>query len=457
MSEADIPNNPTPFEATASTDDSEVNVPDETGAPENSQTVNISALPESQEPIPEASHQQLTDAEDLDSETNDSDLLALAQRMRQRNRCLLEQVSQLQQALREKQEELLSQRRQDYEHEKLLIQQTEELNTLKEQLTRLFHTLESSHQAAQRQQILIETLSEQLESSQQRVAQLERECALTQQRYNEQSQQLLQAANTCRELRARLYRQQRQTLQFKAALEKSLEMTPPMTAAGQQSHSGTPLTEPYSFPKTQPIQPWSSEELVPEDRSPVDPLWQQPIRFDLPLKMDALKAPSNDVVPMAEPEQLSSGNSSDSIDATFAAVEESVAHELEVEKEVLEQMNSLAEAFGLSEPPSHVAESEGDLSSASEINSASANESDLYLINTEESPWSEDAWGLDHDTPIPREVSEEEAENQEAASDEVLLPQSSWPSPVLYPLRRPKKLKSLAAIQLPSFPRYQHS
>ena len=266
MSEADTPNNQIPLEPTASMDDSEVNLPDDTEVPENSPIVNISALPESQDTVSESSQQQ-TDSDDSYSEMrgslasgelpeatqeqpSDSDLFAVAQNMRQRNRRLLEQVSQLQQALREKQEELLLQRQQDYEHDNLLTQQNEELHTLKEQLTRLFHTLESSHQAAQRQQILIETLSEQLESSQQRVAQLERECSLTQQRYNEQSQQLLQAANTCRELRSRLYRQQRQTLQFKAALEKSLEMTPPITAGGQQPQLKKNNNDPYSIPKT---------------------------------------------------------------------------------------------------------------------------------------------------------------------------------------------------------------
>ncbi|NEP62592.1 MAG: hypothetical protein F6K31_37635 [Symploca sp. SIO2G7] len=460
MSEADTPNNQIPLEATASMDDSEVNIPDETEVPENSQIVNISALPESQDMSVESSHQELTDSDDSAPETkqeqpSDSDLFAVAQKMRQRNRRLIEQVSQLQQALREKQEELLSQRQQDYEHESLLAQQTEELNTLKEQLTRLFHTLESSHQAAQRQQILIETLSEQLESSQQRVAQLERECALTQQRYNEQSQQLLQAANTCRELRARLYRQQRQTLQFKAALEKSLEMTPPTTAGGQQPQLKRNITDPYSLPKTQPIQPWSSEDLIPTDPSHVDPLWQQPIKFDLPAKIDALKSQLTDTLPVREPEELTPGDGSDSVDATFAAVEESVAQELEVEKEVLEQMNSLAEAFGLSDPSSHLGESEGDLNSELETNQDQVDELDLYLIDTEESLLAEDLWGADTEDKIAREES---AEDQELAPpEEVLLPQSSWPSPTLYPLRRPKKLKSLAAIELPSFPRYRPS
>ena len=44
------------------------------------------------------------------------------------------------------------------------------------------------------------------------------------QRYNEQLHQLVATENVCRELRSRLHRQQRHTLQFKAALERSLEM-----------------------------------------------------------------------------------------------------------------------------------------------------------------------------------------------------------------------------------------
>lgn len=92
------------------------------------------------------------------------------------------------------------------------------------QLGQLAQELELAQQAAQRQQILVETLTNQLHSSQERIAQLERECALTQQRYNEQMQQLLQSENTCRDLRMRLMRQQQHTLQFKAALEKCLDM-----------------------------------------------------------------------------------------------------------------------------------------------------------------------------------------------------------------------------------------
>ncbi|HBK66050.1 MAG TPA: hypothetical protein DD000_21825, partial [Cyanobacteria bacterium UBA11166] len=157
---------------------------------------------------------------DSEIRNKDADWFALVQKMRQRNRRLFEQVNQLKQALKDKQQGLAAELMRSQERDALLAIQAEEIQVLQGQLTRLFQTLESSHQSGQRQQILIETLSEQLQSSQERVAQLERECSLTQQRYNEQSHQLVQEANACRELKIRLQRQQQQTLQFKIALEK---------------------------------------------------------------------------------------------------------------------------------------------------------------------------------------------------------------------------------------------
>ncbi|NEN99960.1 MAG: hypothetical protein F6K50_32165, partial [Moorea sp. SIO3I7] len=174
-----------------------------------------------------------TDNTDIDTEiadvseeqlAKDGEWFALAQKLRLDNHRLQQQVTQLQQALQEKQQELNGQAKQLREYDKLLSTKDLELNTVQDQLTRLFHTLESSHQSGQRQQILVETLSEQLQSSQDQVARLEQDYSQTQQRYNEQSHQLVQLKDTCRELRTRLYRQQQQTLQFKVALEKCLEM-----------------------------------------------------------------------------------------------------------------------------------------------------------------------------------------------------------------------------------------
>src|SRR5919199_1025493 len=301
MSEAETPNSQPLPEPTASMEDSVADVPEVSGASQQAQIVKVSDLRNFIDVIP-PSEQESSAESDVDAvasstpevdehsaqmpdasfrRTNDADWFALAQKMRQRNRHLHDQVTELRQALKERQEALHLELLRSRDREMLMAQQAEDMNTVQEQLGRLFHALESSHQAAQRQQILIETLSEQLQSSQERVAQLERECALTQQRYNDQSHQLLQAANTCRELRTRLHRQQQQTLQFKTALEKSLEMTPP-TASQPTPQSRATASTPFA--KTQPIQPWSVDLEIHEDTL-TDPLWNRPIQIDPLLKV----------------------------------------------------------------------------------------------------------------------------------------------------------------------------
>jgi len=135
----------------------------------------------------------------------------------------------------------------------------EEMAAIHRQISQLSQELDSSQKMGHRQQILVETLSEQLESGQERIAHLERDCAITQQRYNEQVQLVLQTENVCRDLRMRLHRQQRQALQFKAALEKSLEMGSMQAGAIAQSDLISPIaTDATPFiPKVQPVQPWS--------------------------------------------------------------------------------------------------------------------------------------------------------------------------------------------------------
>ncbi len=132
-------------------------------------------------------------------------------------------------------------------------------------------------QATHRQQILVETLNEQLHSSQERIAQLEQECALIQQRFNDQVQQRLHSETTCRDLRTRLHRQQQQALQFKTALEKCLEMPAPEADASAIASAAPPLTPQATLqalsdpiltnegaislfvPKTSPVRPWSQQ------------------------------------------------------------------------------------------------------------------------------------------------------------------------------------------------------
>jgi hypothetical protein len=403
--------------------------------------------------------------------SNDADWFALAQKMRQRNRRLHEQVTQMRQALKDKQEELHQELLRSREYEVIIAQQAEEMNTIHEQLARLFHALESSHQAAQRQQILIETLSEQLQSSQERVAQLERECALTQQRYNEQSHQLLQAANTCRELRTRLYRQQQQALQFKTALEKSLEMTSSSSTSNQQPSVKLGTNIPYIH-KTQPIQPWSAEQETSPEPSQFDALWNRPIVLDVsstePLAGTKPWEESIESTVSSDPPTLSllkrleethrpaPSESSDSGETPQEADNE--ASEQELEQQLLAEMSSLAEASGLSEVQAELTQIQASITP--EDVEPDIDESEAKVLE----PFPSDVHSTQATDTQQQDTETDEIENEDIwdnfgseepdPAQDVALPQSNWPSPTLYPLRPPKRRKSLAAIDLPSFPRY---
>jgi hypothetical protein len=477
MSEADTPNNQPLPEPTASMDDSATDLPEvtETSDP---QTVNISELPSLMDVVEHSRQKQISDlvvaassiAEVDDRATDEmpdaslgrtkdaSDWFALAQKMRQRNRRLLDQVTELKAALREKQEALHSELMRSRERETLIVRQAEELNTVQEQLARMFHALESSHQAAQRQQILIETLSEQLQSSQERVAQLERECALMQQRYNEQSHQLLQAANTCRELRTRLVRQQRQTMQFKVALEKSLEMNSPSKAAGQQQpHQKGSIAYSSLVPKTQPIQPWSAEPEIVEDTS-IDTIWKRPLRLEPLPEIYSSEVEPFEIRRTEETDLPLTADPSEPRETAIASSKESDASELELEQQLLAEMSSLAQASGLSESPSYLADAQAPITPDSGTSPDESNNPEQFLIDAEKTPLPEDFDELDSEAEMQDEdLWDDSADSETDQPNEVVLPQSNWPSPTLYPLRPPKRRKSLAAIELPSFPRLRPS
>jgi myosin heavy subunit len=198
--------------------------------------------------------------------------VTLMQALHECNRDLLQRIAQLETALEESQKTWQN-------RETLLEQRTAELENTQEQLTRLFGKVEVSHHTLQDQEILVESLSSKLATSQTRLAIVERECASTVQRYNEQFHQLVATENVCRELRSRLHRQQRHTLQFKAALEKSLEMPqkspiiePPDDAedsAHKQLESLLAAVKSSQVPlppafNPSPVKAWSDPEEHPE-------------------------------------------------------------------------------------------------------------------------------------------------------------------------------------------------
>ncbi|MCJ8282514.1 MAG: hypothetical protein MJK14_22485 [Rivularia sp. ALOHA_DT_140] len=209
-------------------------------------------------------------------------LLQLNQELREANNQLYEQAEQLTNALSESEAALQRQNKRSNVAESMLRQHTQELNAAQAQIQSLFEQLENSVQTVQRQESLAESYRGQLELNQQRLAQLERECALIQNKYNEQTRALSQSENACRELRTRLKRQQRQTLQFKAALEKSLETSIPGYDNPEDSDSNildiknnshlnkSKRTQPIS--STQSIQPWSAP---PDSYKTQNDLWEE--------------------------------------------------------------------------------------------------------------------------------------------------------------------------------------
>lgn len=352
--------------------------------------------------------------------TEDKDWFADTLKLRQNNRELMSHVAQLEQALSESEDMLQSQNLRLQSAETLVTQQAKELHTTQEQLTRLFRELESSHQTTQRQQILIETLTEQLESSQQQVAQLERNCVALQQKYNEKHQQILQNDNSCQELRSRLQRQQRQTMQFKAALEKCLEVqntsvnlqncesnVPETTDIPQIEAEKEPVVIESRFvPKAKPIQPWSAPPE--ESETPMS----------IPETATELAHEGEEqtpTVPVEPPETIA-------VETSASDGEEVTAQE--------EEPNSF---FILEDLEPEFEQEEEDEEQEEFQESTTSN-------NTEAT-----------------EVTPEVPQEQEFISplDESLISKANWPSPLVYPLRHTKKRKSLAAIDLPSFPRPQ--
>ncbi|MGH1394138.1 MAG: hypothetical protein ACRAVC_08890 [Trichormus sp.] len=421
-------------------------------------------------------------------------LLVLSEELRAANNDLYQQVENLKDELAESEKALQWQKRRSSVTESMLNQQAQELSAAQEQIQSLFQQLETTSQTAQRQEILIESYKAQLQISQQRIAQLERECALLQTNYSEQSQQVLQSENACRELRTRLMRQQRQTLQFKAALEKCLDTSIPNYDAADAAtdppqnpviHKSRFARKARSlFPNAQPIQPWSAEPESPTENAAQvknepslpppfsgdyavpnpSPIWNWPPKPETPpISQPSVSNEVTDNQPPINLEEISSVTPSSELD---------------------EQIDSLIQMFFSSQP--------GTTSTTQPAADAHPDpqppENEVWEtwdsdVREDETPetLAEQASVILTDISLPKNNSAilsftlsptEEPTEQPVSSDSEAYPVNSVelhtesppkilnnfadedtqsPSPVVYPQRPPKKRKSLAAVELPNF------
>ncbi|MEG4575023.1 hypothetical protein QUA56_20375 [Microcoleus sp. N3A4] len=330
--------------------------------------------------------------------------VTLMQALHECNRDLLQRLAQLETALEESQKTL-------QDRESLLEQRTVALENTQEQLTRLFGKVEVSHQTLQGQEILVESLRSQLATSQTRLATVERECASTVQRYNEQLHQLVATENICRELRSRLHRQQRHTLQFKAALERSLErpqhvkpptIEPPDNAedtASAQLESLIAAVKSSQIPlppafNASPVQPWSEPEEHSEAAAAADA-----IEPESPANMELNKLAQVSVIQLQESETYQ-------------------PHEPETDS-----------APAVAEPELPVAESEPE-TAAAKVGSQELARA-FQILNSVET------FGIQ--------------EVRSSAPRPTAVAQPDWLASIASPLQPSKKRRSLAEIELPSF------
>lgn len=374
-------------------------------------------------------------------------LVALIQEMRCSNTNLLERVVQLEQALNHSQDELQLQKERSHIAESMLTQKLDDLADAKDQIDCLSDKLKTAHQTVQRQQISIKTLTTQLANSGERIAQMERECSLTQADYNEKFHQLSQTENSCQELRARLIRQQRYTMQLKVALEKCAEapvrsyqsqddcdrlygVTNGQTIYSQQASS--------LFPQAQPITPWAvqspsfsdveptktgssfgsqstynEEQLTTEDQQPT--LFNSPTRsveqsFFFTRNFDAEQdeASWQNLFNLLETEEEETANSADLI--------------LDTERHFSGEEFLRKDALGL-------ADLDGQLD---DLNWTIKDESKFSCV----------------DLPQTSQCQPQNSTQPKTTANQVSC---NSPSPVVYPLHPPKGRKSLSAIELPNF------
>ncbi|MBE9213423.1 hypothetical protein IQ247_12225 [Plectonema cf. radiosum LEGE 06105] len=414
-------------------------------------------------------------------------LLQLNEELRSANNQLYEQVEELTTALGESQAALQRQKKRSTVAESMFKQQSQELNAAQAQIQSLFEQLENTLKNAQRQESLAESYKGQIELNQQRLAQIERESALIQTKYNEQSQLLSQSENDCRELRTRLKRQQRQTLQFKAALEKSLETTIPgydTLDDTDSSFSDTTINSKLSkfkqiqtIKSIQSIQPWSAP---PESYEIQNDLWQEILTTSaandsensIPEESSTWEFSANpDIVPKedlandaaaektTEQQIVSPSDSSeleeklDSVIQTFFSQTESglqkspPKEDVENSSAIIPNWKAVIEPRGTNNDDNNLINNLETNQNYSTNNEQTISFTSSMKMNENSDSETQDYWEEISHFPA-FDLSENAASFEFINNDEY---HTNSPSPLIYPKRPPKGRKSLSSVELPKF------
>ncbi|MBE9233333.1 hypothetical protein IQ231_17055 [Cuspidothrix issatschenkoi LEGE 03284] len=407
-------------------------------------------------------------------------LLKLNTELRTANNDLYAQIDQLKTELAEAEKILHWQKTRSSVTESMFNQQTQELAAAQEQIKSLYGQLETSVQTVQRQELSLETYKSHLQISQQRLAHLERECSLLQTNYTEESQQLLNSENTCRELRSRLMRQQRQTLQFKAALEKCLDTSIP-NHENLEDHIHHPQDIIHKqtrfsrkarslFPHAQPIRPWSADtgsvsDSVTNSTIPTPDNYNHhpeastipPLEVPQPTT-ESIKGDNFELSPLDEQlegiihkffqtQSTSVNPQEETAKVNFPSVDSRVLETLPsgtddhipTEITITPDLQIAIDPYGITENAQHE-DLTLFLNQELSVNSSSLKDQTHSL--EDEDYWLDPVPVVEPNLPMNDFLS--------PSSDENTFDHKS-PSPLIYPQRPPKGRKSLASVELPNF------
>ncbi|WP_143755423.1 hypothetical protein [Gloeocapsopsis sp. IPPAS B-1203] len=369
----------------------------------------------------------------INVEMDKQEAVAVIQVLRLTNSKLLKRAIQLEQARAECQKDSQLHHQERSLLQTQLAQKMQELETAQEQIKLLKQEQQALKEKNQQQEILNEGLTVQLQTSQERVNQLEHEWLLTQATHNEQTYQLRQSESTCQELRNRLTRQQRYTMQLKVALEKCLDQPEAKSEVEsdriftyQECEQKTDSSHQVSFAQVEPIPPWSIRESKIDCEvfatQPINAVAEATTNIDETL-VEAFKEQFPEAIaPLGQtPEEQHNAvlNLLSDTSCVEAQASDNVIEVVEVTTETLDQSQWLEATF------------------AEVLEAPAETNCDRKILHHSESS-SVSSESTTEFEPLP--TWEEPAD----------VANPNWPSPVLNPSRS-KKRKTLAAIELPNF------
>ncbi|MFZ4639742.1 MAG: hypothetical protein ACOYMP_04995 [Nodosilinea sp.] len=359
------------------------------------------------------------------SNGNTEDLITLIQDLNQCNDALLARVGELEEYLERSQTALQSELERSQSP-------TSHPPVDPASIAQLLQELDIANDGLRRTTIHNETLQAEVAAGQQRIAQMEREFTLLQQRFSEKSAALVQAEESCRDLKSRLHRQQHYTLQFKAALEKCLN-------TGQDTALPLAAAASNFMPRSGQIKPWSALPGEGDRQSHLRDLFHNLKDRELPIEPAAVMpepfvpGPSlNPASPLGDQAAIPGWGAEAAPAPKVKAEPEPLSPTGATPQDPWQAPPASQNGLGFTEP------SPWGAPLAPVVTSGEANhQPPLAAVAAPEA----EKLTLPHPSPV----------NPQA--DALTMDSKVSPSPVVYPLRSPKKISSLAAVQLPSFGR----